>query len=297
MRVAQPALSTGHLGDLVVNTTTAGVQDDPAATASDGANRAVVVWTSDQDAATKRVFAQRIDGNGAKVGGEITVNVTSAGTQNNSDVAMAADGTFVVVWRGQGPSGSDVDGVYARRFNADGTPASGEFQVNTSTFASQDRPSIGMNRTTGDFVIAWGSNVSGDNIRFRRFSASGTALDVTEKTAPGGTNGSNLDVAMGTDGKFVVVWDNNTLEQGGTDASGYGVFAQRYNADGTTAGSALQINSTETGDQRQPRVAIDSSGGFTVVWNSAGQDGDDAQRDRHRVPHHAASHRSVRRQL
>lgn len=71
-------------------------------------------------------------------------------------------------------------------------------------------------------------------------------------------------VAGNAAGSFVVVWWS-----AGQDGDGYGVFAQRYDASGAPAGDEFQVNLATTGDQREPAVAVDDSGEFTVVWESA----------------------------
>lgn len=71
-------------------------------------------------------------------------------------------------------------------------------------------------------------------------------------------------VAANAAGSFVVVW-----RSAGQDGDGDGVFAQRYDAWGAPVGDEFQVNLVTTGDQREPAVAVDDSGEFTVVWESA----------------------------
>lgn len=69
-------------------------------------------------------------------------------------------------------------------------------------------------------------------------------------------------VAMDGSGDYVVVWQS-------ADASGLGIFGQRYSRYGVTEGSEFPVNSITAGDQSQPTVAIDSSGAFVVAWSSS----------------------------
>jgi len=64
-------------------------------------------------------------------------------------------------------------------------------------------------------------------------------------------------------GAFVVVWVS-----AGQDGSGFGVYGQRYAANGAKAGGEFRVNATTAADQRQPAVAGLSGGGFLVVWAS-----------------------------
>jgi hypothetical protein len=79
------------------------------------------------------------------------------------------------------------------------------------------------------------------------------------------------------DGGFVATWASF-----GQDGSGYGVYAQRFDASGAAVGSEFRVN-TFTGYTYQyyPSVDTDGRGNFVVVWRSGeffdgpvGQDGD-----------------------
>ena len=53
------------------------------------------------------------------------------------------------------------------------------------------------------------------------------------------------------------------------DASGQGVFAQRFAANGTRVGGETALNERTAGDQLAPQVAMDAQGKAVVVWSSA----------------------------
>ena len=96
-----------------VNSTVAGNQAH-AKIAMNADGRFVVVWdTDDAD-----VFAQIFDPAGNRVGTEFRVNASLTGTQQLPDVIMDDAGNFVVTWNGSGLD--DANGVFARRFDANG---------------------------------------------------------------------------------------------------------------------------------------------------------------------------------
>jgi len=72
---------------------------------------------------------------------------------------------------------------------------------------------------------------------------------------------------MSADG-FVVTWQS--LAQ---DGDGNGIYAQRYDAIGTALGGEFPVNTTTASEQTTPAVAKNADG-FTVAWESLGQDGD-----------------------
>src|SRR5438128_300 len=122
-----------------VNTYTTGGQATPAV-ALDAAGDFVIAWTStNQDAGTFGVYAQRYTSAGVPQGPEFRVNTFTTGSQAYPSVAVGAAGDFVVAWQSQGQDGSD-DGVYAQRYGATGSPQGGEFRVNTYTTRVQAFP-------------------------------------------------------------------------------------------------------------------------------------------------------------
>src|SRR5262249_6486089 len=59
----------------------------------------------------------------------------------------------------------------------------------------------------------------------------------------------------------------------GQDGSGYGVYAQRYDASGNPVGAEFRVNTFATGNQEESSITSLADGGFVVQWMSLGQDG------------------------
>ncbi|MDH6061708.1 cadherin repeat domain-containing protein [Chrysosporum bergii ANA360D] len=119
----------------------------------------------------------------------------------------------------------------------------------------------------GGFVVTWGSNGqdgSGYGVYGQRYNANGTK-NGSEFQVNTYFNHNQLDplVSGFSDGGFVVVWESN-----GQDGSGYGVYGQRYNANGTKNGGEFQVNTATSGHQNASSVAALSGGLFMVTWTS-----------------------------
>ncbi|MCB1516995.1 MAG: hypothetical protein KDJ19_05185 [Hyphomicrobiaceae bacterium] len=108
---------TSISAEININTTEYGAQDHVRATAlPDGGF--LVTWESfNQDGSGAGVFGQRFDANGAKLGGEFQVNTTSFSTQSDPEVAVLANGGFVITWESWGQDGDQI-GVFAQRYKA-----------------------------------------------------------------------------------------------------------------------------------------------------------------------------------
>jgi hypothetical protein len=72
-----------------------------------------------------------------------------------------------------------------------------------------------------------------------------------------------------TNGGFVVVWISDAQ-----DGSDYGIYGQRFDANGAAQDSEFHINTTTTTtySQSSPLITALTNGGFVVTWLSEGQD-------------------------
>src|SRR5690606_12055843 len=93
--------------------------------------------------------------------------------QTEPSVAVAADGSFVVVW--QSLAGAASSEIVAQRFDTAGAPAGGEIPVNQTTAGAQTAPAVAV-APGGSFVVVWeSSDGSGTGVCARRFDATGAA--------------------------------------------------------------------------------------------------------------------------
>ena len=116
----------------------------------------VVAWESNcQDGSDYGVFARRFNATGVPQASEFQVNAYTATTRAIRPSASTARATSS--WRGPASAGWLGDGVFARRFNAAGTPQASEFRVNSHTLELSELSRRGAWMTGGDFVVAWQS--------------------------------------------------------------------------------------------------------------------------------------------
>ena len=144
-------------GEFQINTYTTNRQSLPAV-AADSAGNFVVVWqsagSSGTDASGYSVQARLFDSAGTPLGAEFEVNSYTTSSQRNPAVALDSQGDFVVAWDSYGSYGTDAANlsVQAQRFDANGTPVGGQFQVNTFTTSLQNNAALAVG-PAGDFVV------------------------------------------------------------------------------------------------------------------------------------------------
>ncbi|MCP5109909.1 MAG: hypothetical protein GY953_03645 [bacterium] len=249
-------------GEFQVFNNTGGPRFDAAvAVAADG--EFVVVWTSRTTAGGDiygySIQARRYASDGMPLAGQFQVNSYTPNSQRYPSVALDAAGNFVVVWTSRDQDG-DYYGIFGQRYNSDGQPEGGEFQINTYTTDSQYRPRVEMS-DAGSFVVVWhepcnrgcfgvdGQDGSGQGLIGRRFESDGT-FSGGEFQIPTYTTSDqqNVSLAMGADGNFAVVWTSSGSS--GTDTSGFSIQGKRLVSCFTDVDcdDGLFCNGTETCD-------------------------------------------------
>jgi len=173
-----------------------------------------------------------------------------------------------------GNEGTDrLTGIEQLQFsNALLTVTSGEFRVNSTTVNNQDDSAVTV-LPDGSFVVTWVSedqDGSSNGIYAQRYDAGGQVVGVEFRVNTTTANDQRqCTMTTLTNGGFVVTWASL-----GQDGSGYGIYAQRYNASGQALGPEFRVNTTTANDQREPAVTALADGGFAVTWSSTLQDGD-----------------------
>ena len=257
-----------------VNTYTTSAQNRPAV-AADGGGTFIVVWNSNtQDGAGFGIYGQRYGISGPPLGPEFRVNTNTTDYQQNPSVAADSAGNFVVAWANGGGYGGPAPDIAGQRFASSGAPLGTEFRVNTYTTGAQSAVDVAAG-PAGNFGVVWtsdGQDGSSTGIFGQLFNPIGVpaGLEFRVNTYTTGQQ-YGASVAAGT-GTFVVTW---------TSGGGYGgpapdIFGQRFLGDGTIFGPEFRVNTYPTSDQTRSSVASTPAGGFIVVRDSAGQDGDSA---------------------
>lgn len=151
------AVTAGTAGEILVNTTTTGVQESPAIVAlPDGGF--LVEWNTDQDTgSTEGVFAQRFDSSGNKVGGQFEINQTTTGSQtisaagqSNHPTTVLDSGQVVTVWDGSPGDGADI---FGRIFTVPGDGPENSTGIGLGAISALVTDLVGTTSTNGGHEI------------------------------------------------------------------------------------------------------------------------------------------------
>lgn len=243
----------------MINTFSTSSQVDPAI-AKDGSGNYVVVWESNINDETEQGYAirgQRYFDDGSKNGSEFQINTITTDNQIDPDVAMNANGDFIVTWRG----GFSTYGVYARMYNADGSAIGDDIKVDDETGSTNhSHPAVDIN-DDGDAIILYTHSYS--DVLARRINSDGTTNgDEFKVEAETGSGARNYpDVALNNDGSFVATFG---LRSGSYQNTYYRRFD---NNDTPLDPSEVKISEGSFYDTRRQSIALDDENGdFTIAY-------------------------------
>jgi parallel beta-helix repeat protein len=259
-------------GNVTVNTTVTGAQQN--ATVAIDANNGdfIVAWDGSGTGDSTGVFYRRFSANGTALDAtEVRANFTTANSQSNAAIAMNTVSDFYLTWT-DGAQDGNLSGVYARRFNSSGAVSASDVLINNTVTNVQGNASIAT-APNKNIIIAWESEAQDGNLTgvyFRQFDANLNALSPTDTLVNTGvTTGiqARPSIDMNASGAFVIAWHSPTVDSNLT-----GVVFQRYDATGASIGSNTRANTFQTGAQDRANVALANDGTFIVSWVSNGQD-------------------------
>ena len=183
------------------------------------------------------VFARLYSADGQAKGGEFRVNTYTIDNQQNPDVAMGADGKFIISWDSYNQEGA-LSEIYAQRYNADGNPINSEFRVNSSTSGDEKYSDVSIDEN-GNAIIVWESRNPVDNsgrIFAQSYNSDGSLSSSEWLVSIGGNIFRNLPSATSKSVEvFTISWIETELHKAPR------LFYQSYNSDSTTGSEKVEV--------------------------------------------------------
>ncbi|MFO0745909.1 MAG: hypothetical protein U1F43_09575 [Myxococcota bacterium] len=228
----------------------------------------VAVWQDSRSDGTADtgVRAQRFDAAAVPEGPATNLNTLTVGTQGTPSVAALSDDQWVASWYD-----NNLGQIMTRRFERDGTPASGvrEVMPAETTVGDQARPKAATSKQ-GTTLVVWETPlyVGADSeigARLYTRSALGDARPVTGELQLNVETASTQrwPAVAGGDDRFVVAWES--LNE---DGSSYGIVARIFDAQAKPVTDPFVVNTTRTAAQTRPAVAIRQDGTILIAWQT-----------------------------
>jgi hypothetical protein len=221
----------------------------------------VIAW-EDFRQTDSDVYAQRYDSNGNKLDTNIVVNSDSLNEdQYNPTVSVGRNDRFMVTWvdlrRG-------VKDIFATLVSFDGTPETSVFRVDTTTTTESRENAWIDSDTTGRYMVSWTDYApTYPTIYSQRFDSLGQFLGSKLRISDEEATDERHDPTLSTSpsGAYVVGWmDKRNLN--------YDIYARTVRSDGSPqqANSFILNDDSSGANQKNPKIATKSDGGFMAVW-------------------------------
>ncbi|MBO4349472.1 MAG: metallophosphoesterase [Proteobacteria bacterium] len=203
------------------------------------------------------------------------INGEGFGEQLNPAVAVhRTTGTMVAVWE---DDSSDKDGtatagakkdkpnhdIAARIFYRGGCQKVAQFTVHTDTAGDQMTPAVAMDKN-GNFVVVWADDSDGNgyyDVMMRGFDENGKErIKTTVVHSNDDKQQLNPSIAMAPDGRFVIAWEDNSVNADNTQ-----IYVRGFDANGKPTFADRNVD-TQAGTRQKPSVGIADNGSFVVTW-------------------------------
>jgi len=259
--------------ELRVNIYTNGNQSTPVIAALPNHN-ALIAWSSlRQDGSMQGVYARLANTNGQFLTAPFQVNQYTNYNQRNPAIAVATNGSSLIVWISERQFNASSADVIGRLFDPTGQPLSDEFRIN-SINALCANPAAACD-AFGGYTVVWSQKTGTTNVPAATIdTTNGWDIVAQNISANGTTNslpfivntyrsGDQFDPKISTLGRNqLIVWTSL-----GEDGSREGIVARNL-FDGAPVGDAFLVNTTTVSSQLKPAVASDGSSQFIVSWSS-----------------------------
>ena len=252
--------------DFIVNTTPTEEQSWPTVTAlADG--RAFVSWTSYiPDIGEWEVRARIINSDGTG-GPDFIVNSTTANAQFAPSAVTLADGHILVTWTSNEARDPTTDfypeDIRGRILDANGTPLTDDFVVNTSLFGNQFDSTVTA-LPDGRALVSWTTydQSLGLTAIYGRFvNPDGTSSTPDFRLLPvSQQNQFDASLAVLANGWIMVTWVSQEPD------FDHNIHVRVLTAEGTVVSSDNILNSNLAGAQSSPSVTALPDGRALAVW-------------------------------
>ena len=193
-------------------------------------------------------YVQQFDANGGKVGSIVELNGASNANFGSEYtypyVAALADGGYAITWMEYtDTNGSDDYTVFVQQFSAGGSKVGAAVQLDAShNNTSNNYDELPRITALGDggYVVTWMSLGSSNwDVNVQKFDASGGLVGgvVQLQASSGATDLYPQVTAAGADGEYMVTWYGYA-----SGISGYHLYVQKFNADGSTYENLVVLN-------------------------------------------------------
>ncbi|MBN2392719.1 MAG: VCBS repeat-containing protein [Anaerolineae bacterium] len=218
----------------------------------------VIVWSDNGDG---RIWGQRFDAAVTRLGNVFLIDddPDTDAWRRHAEVAVASDGSFLVVW--QDTRNGDLD-IYGQWYDTDGNTVGSNFKVNDDTgSAEQVTPDVTVDGS-GNYVVTWRDRRNDDtDIYAQRYNANRDPIGGNFRVNDDGITARQHapHVSASDAGDFIITWwDRRSVEPD--------VYVQYYNQDGNPKGANFKLDEGTGHQEYGSDVAMSNTREAWFAW-------------------------------
>ena len=217
--------------------------------ASDANGNALAVWHQ-HDGTRNNIWANHYTAGGTW-GTPVLVETDDLGNATNPDVAIDTNGNGMAVWR---QYDGFVQRIWASRYVSGVWTTPEKIENIANGFARNARVAFDAN---GNAIAVWGHFNVVDSVWTNRYTA-GSGWGTPELLEQDDTgNALEPRIAIDSNGNAMAIWEQST----GAQAD---IWSNRYSSG--SWGTAVLVESNDSGDAESAQIAFDTSGDAIAVW-------------------------------
>lgn len=246
-------------------------QTNPSVVYNPRRNEYLVVWDDEAEdgggASQNDIYAQRVGGAGALLGGRVAISTAAAFQTSNAVAHNCDDDEYLIAWSDTRPGSESAD-VLGQRLSGAGALIGGEVELGTSP-GRQAEPALAYSCVSHTFLASWTDDPGGDAPE-RIFARSASraavplapAFPVSTSANADGTSSVAFHLARN---EFVIAWDTRT----GVGFEGE-IRAQRLSGVAALLGGNLTVSDPVGAFRALPAVVYNKNlDAYLVAWQDS----------------------------
>jgi YD repeat-containing protein len=240
------------LAERLTSSATAQEQQNPAVAYNSQANQYLVVW---QDFRNNQwdVYGQRLDGDGALLGGNFLIR---SGGYSPAVAYSSANNGYLVAWE-------DGEGIWARPVSAAGVPDTAFKVYDGTIFTPASQAAVSYSPAENIFLIAWRYATLPSPVYYHILARSTTLTGQMNSVITATQQTTNVElprVSADDNGRFLIVWQDS---RGRNRA----IYGQRLEPE-QLVGSNFLISDTANHKQMPDAAWNNTAVAYLVVWQN-----------------------------
>ncbi|HIJ26789.1 MAG TPA: hypothetical protein HPP79_14105, partial [Gammaproteobacteria bacterium] len=204
--------------------------------------------------------------------GPSAIDNSTVTAKNQYNITALESGEYMATYSSNSGAGANGWDIYARILNSDGSQKQAEFKINTTDAGNQSTPAVAALKS-GGFIAVWTDENDGDGAgngyaviaqRYEYSSGSSSWVKSGNEIQVNSYITGNQQTPMVTGlegGGFAVTW--LSMSQDGDD---WGVYSQRFDAEGSKVGSEQLVNVITANQQLDPDITALDNDSYAISW-------------------------------